>query len=653
VTSIGERVFLGCSGLTNIAVESGNSIYHSEGNCLIETASKTLILGCKNSVIPTDGSVTSIGYAAFSGCSGLTSITIPSGLTSVGNEAFYDCSSLTSITIPDGVINIGEYAFSGCNSLTSITIPNGVINIGNYTFCDCSSLTSITIPDSVTNIGDYAFAHCNSLTSITIPDSVTNIGYDAFSSCSSLTSITIPNSVTSIGNYAFHYCSSLTSITIPSGMMSIEDGTFYSCSSLTSVTIGDSVKSIGNYAFEYCYKLVEVYNLSNLNITKGSEDNGYAGYYALDIYTSKECVSKLHTVDDYIFYEDGETVYLIDYTGAQTELTLPDKYNNKNYSIYQYAFYNYGSLTSVIIPSGVTNIGGSAFYCCYRLVEVYNLSTLNISIGSYNNGYIGYYAKVIHTSLDEKSYLTITDDGFIFYDNGTNCYLVGYVGSKTSLILPDNFNGNKYDINQYAFYNCSSLSSITIPDDVASIGNYAFEHCSGLRSITIGNGVTSIGDDAFWDCSSLTSVVIPSSVTIIGSYSFYYCSSLTSVVIPSSVTIIGEYAFYGCGGLTIITIPNSVTSIGKLAFYGCGNLESVTIPDSVISIGDRAFNYCDNLEDVYYGGTSAEWQNISISSDNSYLTSATRYYYSEEEPMVDGNWWHYVDGEVVVWGEDN
>ena len=190
VTSIGDYAFDGCKSLESITVEEGNTVYHSSGNCLIETTSKTLVLGCKTSAIPTDGSVTSIGSSTFSICTSLESITIPDSVTSIGIYAFYNCTSLESITIPDSVTSIGKYAFLGCSSLTSITIPDSVTSIGDEAFSFCSSLTSITIPDGVTSIGSWAFEGCTSLTSITIPDSVTSIGNGAFDGCSSLTSIT-------------------------------------------------------------------------------------------------------------------------------------------------------------------------------------------------------------------------------------------------------------------------------------------------------------------------------------------------------------------------------------------------------------------------------------------------------------------------------
>ena len=189
VTSIGGYAFRNCRSLTSIIVEPGNSVYHSAGKCLIETASKTLVAGCKNSVIPDDGSVTSIGHDAFYGCSGLTSITIPDSVTNIGSSAFFGCSGLTSITIPNRVRSIGDWAFSGCRSLTSMTIPDSVTSIGEDAFSDCSGLTSIIIPNSVTSIGYRAFYGCIGLKSITIPDSVASIGFRAFYGCENLKNI--------------------------------------------------------------------------------------------------------------------------------------------------------------------------------------------------------------------------------------------------------------------------------------------------------------------------------------------------------------------------------------------------------------------------------------------------------------------------------
>ena len=167
----------------------------------------------------------------------------------------------------------------------------------------------------------------------------------------------------------------------------------------------------------------------------------------------------------------------------------------------------------------------------------------------------------------------------------------------TSVTIPNSVTR----IGEGAFSICSVLTSVTIPNSVTSIGNYAFDGCKGLTSVTIPNSVTSIGESAFRECSGLTSITIPNSVTSIGESTFGYCSGLTSITIPNSVTSIGNGTFQYCSGLTSITIPNSVKSIGNYAFRGCSGLTSITIPNSVTSIGDGAFQYCSGLTSVTIG----------------------------------------------------
>ena len=200
----------------------------------------------------TDGdvtySVTSIDGYSFEGCSGLTSVTIPTSVTSIGNDAFCGCSGLTSVTIPPSVTSIGVYVFSDCSGLTEINVSasntkyqsiDGILynKAGNILIC-CpeGKKGSVTVPASVTSFGDYAFYDCSGLTSVTIPTSVTSIGNDAFENCSGLTSVTIPTSVTSIGMWAFDR-SGLTGVTIPASVTSIGGWAFYDCSGLTSVTV--------------------------------------------------------------------------------------------------------------------------------------------------------------------------------------------------------------------------------------------------------------------------------------------------------------------------------------------------------------------------------------------------------------------------------
>ena len=332
--SIGTNAFSGCSGLTSIFVAQDNPKYDSRNNsnAIIETASNTLLFGCRNTIIP--NGVTSIGEDAFYACSGLTSITIPNSVTSIGEEAFRDCYDLTSVTLSDNVKSLGDYAFYQCYDLASINFPNSITSIGSEAFYCCEGLSSIVLPNSVTNIGEQAFYCCSGLSSISvaqdnpkydsrnncnaiietasntllygckntiIPNGVTSIGEDAFYACSGLTSITIPNSVTSIGEAAFNGCSGLTSIVLPNSITSIESYAFYNCSGMTSITLPDSLTIIRNATFYGCSSL--------------------------------------------------------------TSIVLP----NGITSIESYAFYDCSGMTSVVIPRSVTSIGGAAFYDCKGL----------------------------------------------------------------------------------------------------------------------------------------------------------------------------------------------------------------------------------------------------------------------------------------------
>ena len=280
---LGDYMFSGCSALTSLTLPS---------------------------------SVTKIGEYAFWYCSGLTSLVIPSGVTEIGVGAFGDCSGLTSLVIPSGVTKIGGGAFGDCSGLTSLVIPSGVTEIGGGTFRGCSALTSMKIPSGVTKIGSGAFENCSGLTSLVIPSGVTKIGMDAFSNCSGLTSLVISSG--EIGRSAFENCSGLTSLIMSSGVTSIGGSAFKNCSGLTSLVIPSGVTEIGWYAFENCSGLTSIYVYAEQIYT-----SGLVAFTGCDKNNCKVYVPK-GTYDYYIKYSDFryfKNIEEFDATGIDNVIT--------------------------------------------------------------------------------------------------------------------------------------------------------------------------------------------------------------------------------------------------------------------------------------------------------------------------------------------
>ena len=488
--------------------------------------------------------LTTIGNNAFSGCTALTSVTIPDGVTTIGHSAFRD-SGLETIVFPNSVTNIGARAFDGCSNLTSVTMPASVITFDEnegYAFGDTNNIeavyvsdltawlgtsfpnannplrsgaklylnnvevTDLVIPDGTTAILTAAFEGCESLTSVTIPSSVTSISGWAFAGNINLATVTIAESVTSIGGSAFKNCSSLTSINIPNGITSIEYETFSDCQALPSINIPNSVTSIGQNAFRGCQSLESVF------IPESVTSIGTSAFQNCYELTSANLPNGITTINPYLF------------CGCK--------------------------LNSITIPDGVTSIGDYAFHCC-------DFSTV-----------------VIPESVTEIGANAFRD-----------CY------ELTSANLPNGIT----TINPYLF--CGSpLTSIRIPNGVTSIGEWAFFSCN-LSTIVIPENVESIGDNAFANCTLLTSVKVDiESPLSINSGTFYNSQANATLYVPYGSKAAYQAASYW----------QEFKNIVEFIYGDVNSDEEVDVLDVVdivrYTVGSPAETFVPILADINYNG---------------------------------------------------
>ena len=601
VTNIAYKAFLECSGLTSIVVEDGNRKYDSRDNCnaIIEKQSNTLILGCKNTIIPT--SVNKIGQAAFQNCTGLTSIYIPNLVTTIDEHAFYKCSGLTSINIPKSMSNIGKSAFKSCTGLTRIdAYPDPAkVTLGSTVFNEVPKAGTLHVPaeylsayqaaeqwSEFTNVAgdlsakfqvnglwydknsdgtsvtvtyendtfegyDGTASYTSLAGELTIPSTVTYegttytvtaIGKSAFQKCKELTSVTIPNSVTVIGSSAFSECYGLTSVVIPNSVTTIGSSAFNLCQSLESIDIPNSVMLIGNAAFRDCHGLTSVTISNSLTAINDEVFYGCTGLTSVDIPNSVISI--------------GTSAF--QKCRSLTSVTIP----NSVTAIGIGAFLDCTGLTSMDIPNSVTEIGNSAFSSCTGLKSLTipnSVTRIDYWAFQYCNGLtrIDAYPDPAKVHLGANVFQLVPKNGTLHVQSK---YLAAYQSA-------DQWN---------QFTNIAGdLTGEGADDDTFVVGGVCYRKNSGGTTVTV-----TYENESSPSYTSLSGAVeIPSTVnydgttymvTAIGNNAFRECTALTSVTIPASIASIGDGAFSGCSGLTRIDAfpaPSKVT-LGNNVFYG-------------------------------------------------------------------------------------
>lgn len=641
VTTVNEKAFYGCSGVTAISFAGGSEDL---------TIGKSAFMGCTGiTEIVLPSNATSLGEKAFSGCTSLESITLSKRIDRFDGSMIENCPSLKNIIVEEGgsgfhydngalyssdktililytassaqssftalptTVKILDSAFAGNTSLTKVILPEGLIEIGSSAFKGCSALSAIVIPNTVELIGEGAFAGCIALTSpefaeggsaelvigklafsdsglsqIEIPKRTVFIGDKAFAS-SSLTEISFEDGslLSEIGSSVFED-TAIREIALPEGLLRIGDSTFEG-TNVEKVTLPASLKEMGVDTFRDCKKLSRVVFAPNSQL-EIIPTGTFAGS-SVETVTIPRSVTTLAS-KEYGNYSSGGV-----FEGCSSLKTVIFEADGRLTEIGQNAFQGCTSLREIAVPGSVSTIGYMAFYGCTALESVTIPATA--------------------TSLGHS----------LFY------------GCKSLTNVTLNSKTTEIPIN--TFYNCSSLKSITIPSNVTSLGEDCFFGTS-LEEILVAAGNTAYASrDGILYSGDLTeiimyppmskaeSITIPKEITSVASDIFTGMTSLKQVIFEeggSSALVIGANAFRGCYGLHTVILPERLTDIGTSAFEGCSSLLRITVPKNVRSIGDYAFYGCYKLIEVLNKSTL----NIVADSGNGWVGYYAQLIYTPE-----------------------
>lgn len=402
---------------------------------------------------------------------------------------------------------------SFANEITSVVVEKGVTGIGDYAFYGLSSLKNVTLPEGLKGLGRYLFRQCTALENITIPNGIDTVGNYLFDGCNALKSATVG----SLGDYMFSGCGALEAVMFTNAITKLPRYAFQSCTSLKRIAIPETVTEVGDRVFYGCTSLE-------------SAETGILGEYMFSGCT------------------------------ALKSITLRDTVKN----IPKYAFSGCSGLETLELGEGITELGNYALQNCTGLKKVILPSTLERVTGYPFRGC---------TALE-----SVEVKGDKYTTKGDILYTADM---QTLALCPPAYKG-----------------SINVPKSVTAIADAAFFYCSGLEEVTLPDGLVSLGEDAFCGASALKKISMPDSVTQVKPYTFQACTSLKEVKLSKNLTVIADSMFYDCGALERIKLPEGITSIGENAFKDCSKLTGITLPKNIEHIGNGAFSYCTSIKEL-------------------------------------------------------
>ena len=476
-----------------------------------------------------------------------------------GYRGWMNSSSLAEAHIDSTYLSVGQECFKGSTGLTKLTIDESSLCVGSGAFNNCTGLREVTLPVDFDHTGT-PFSGTTGVTTIhytvgtdgVMPDRTSsNYSYGLeYTSRNSIQSIDFEEGITHIGDYLFYSgSSSLTDISFPDSLESIGSYAFSGCSSLSQINLPEGLTSLGTYVFSNCDSLTQLPELPG-SLTALPE----GCFQGCDGFTTLSIPETLTSIGVKAFYECSNL----------TELTLPDT----ELSLANYVFGYCQALRTVTLPVDY-DITNSPFDSDYYDHETSGVTTIHYTVGS---------------------------DGIMPDRNGSSCLHGLEYTSRHSIQCIDFEEGITHIGNDLFYKGSFSLTDITFPDSLESIGDRAFYGCIALKTLNL--PIVTTGSYAFAECTSLTEIYLPEGITSLGNYVFKGCRSLTQFPeLPASLTELPEGCFYSCG-LTTLSIPETVTSLGVKAFYECSNLTELTLPDTELSLANYVFGYCQALRTV-------------------------------------------------------